>query len=117
MRVLVSPDGLRWQLAWGGNLSQGKFSKVDTASKEVMPKLGGTAKLVGNSFSCIYPLQRTALRKGFVAKLPATRGSDTVEQLPISECVVRNANDCCPHFDDAELSARLPRIWADESDS
>ena len=57
-----------------------------------MPKLCGTAKLVGNSFSCIHPLQRTALRKGFVAKLPASRGSDTVEQ--ISKCVVRNANDC-----------------------
>ena len=48
---------IRSQLAWGGTLSQGKFGKVDAASKEVMPKLGGAAKLVGNSFSGINPLQ------------------------------------------------------------
>ena len=82
-----------------------------------MPKLGGAAKLVGNSLSSIYPLQRTALSKGFVAKLPATRGSDTVEQFTISKCVVRNANDCCRQFDDSELSARLPRFWADKSNT
>ena len=53
----VADSGGRGQLAWGGNLSQGKISKVDTASKEVMAKLGGAAKLVGNSLGGIHPVQ------------------------------------------------------------
>ena len=52
--LAVGCDG---RLAWGGTLLQGKFGKVDAASKEVMPKLGGAAKPIGNSFSGIDPLQ------------------------------------------------------------
>ena len=51
--LAVGCDGSSLQ----GTHLQGKFGKVDAGSKEVMPKLGGAAKPVGNSFSGIDPLQ------------------------------------------------------------
>ena len=102
---------------WGGSLSQDKIGEVDAISKEVLPKLGGATKLVGNSLSCIRPLQGTAVRKGFVAKLPAARCSDTVEQLATSKRIVSDTNDCCRHSDDPKLSAILPSFCANESDT
>ena len=36
---------------------QGKLGKVDTASEEVMPKLGAAAKPIGDIFSGMDPLQ------------------------------------------------------------
>ena len=50
-------SGLRRQLAWRGTLLQGKFGKVDPASKEAMPKLSAAAKPIGNSFTGMDPLQ------------------------------------------------------------
>ena len=41
----------------GGTLAQGQFGKVDTASEEVMPKLGAAAEPIGVIFSGIDPLQ------------------------------------------------------------
>ena len=54
----------------GGRTSRRLNSaRFDAVSEYVVPKLGGATKLIGNSFSCIHPLQGAAFRKGFVAKL------------------------------------------------
>ena len=103
--------------AWGGILSQDKVGEVYTISKQVMPKFGGATKLVGNSLSCIHPLQGTAFRKGFIAKLPAARCGNTAEQLAASKCIVSNANYRCRQLDDSKLSTTLPCFCTHKSDA
>ena len=92
-----------WRPVWRRSLSQDKIGEVYTISKEVMAKFGGTTKLVGNSLNCTHPLQGAAFGKGFRAKLPAARRSDTAEQLATAKCIVCDANYRCRHLDDSKL--------------
>ena len=53
------PHGVRTRgkKTWGGTLVQGKFGKVDTASEQIMPKLGAAAEPIADIFSGFDPLQ------------------------------------------------------------
>ena len=59
--------------------------KKNSPLKEIVPKLGVVTKLIGSFFSCVHPLQRAALR---VAKLPANRGRNTVEQFAVAKHII-----------------------------
>ena len=90
------------------SFSQDKGGQVDAISKEMVPKFGGTTKLICHALNGIDPLQGAAFSKGFIAKLHAARRCDAVEQPAPSECVVRCSYHRSWHSNNPQLSTTLP---------